>query len=62
MKIIKNPNKEQYEQATLAVKQNGGYRLDCKYKNSDNVCLCLEFLDSNKLGVCYCGRYVKTEL
>ena len=64
MKIIKNPKwtKEQHEEFTLKVKNNDGY-CPCKLlKKPENKCMCKEFIESQKLGECHCGRYVKTEI
>lgn len=62
MQIIKNPDLIKYIEALKALSNNDGYRLDCEEKTLDNKCPCKEFVENNQTGVCYCGRYVKTEL
>ena len=62
MRITKNPNKEKYEQATEEVKNNGGYRLEADPKDLTNKCPCADFIEGDKLGECFCGRYIKVEL
>jgi len=62
MKIIKNPNTEIYEKVTQAVKNNDGY-CPCGAKNtSETKCPCKVFIESQEIGECHCGRYIKTEL
>lgn len=62
MKIVKNPNKEIYEQVSQAVKSNQGYCPCCAEKTPETKCPCKEFLEGNELGECHCGKFVKTEL
>ena len=62
MKIIPNPNKEQYEAATRAVQENNGYCPCCLIKDESTICMCQEFINSKELGLCNCGKYVKVEL
>ena len=61
MKIIKNPNEEQYLEATRAVENNNGYCPCQLLKNDDTVCMCKNFVLSKELGLCECGRYLKME-
>lgn len=59
MKIEKAEN---YEKVTDAVKRNGGY-CPCKVEKAEyNRCICREFLMSDKLGNCQCGRYKKVQV
>ena len=60
MKIIPNPNKEEWDEATEAVKANGGY-CPCKpMKTPDTLCICKEFREG-ECGLCQCGRFLKIE-
>ena len=65
MKIIPNPNKEEWDEATEAVKANGGY-CPCKpMKTPDTLCICKEFReqikDPNFEGYCHCMLYYKSK-
>ena len=60
MKIIPNPNKEEWDEATEAVKANGGY-CPCKpMKTPDTLCICKEVREG-ECGLCQCGRFLKIE-
>ena len=60
MKVIPNPNKEEWDEATEAVKANGGY-CPCKpMKTPDTLCICKEFREG-ECGLCQCGRFLKIE-
>lgn len=61
MKIIKNPNKQVYEEVTKRVKQNDGYCPCMLVKNNDTKCMCKKFFEQKTLGECHCGRYIKVE-
>ena len=64
MKVVKNPKwtEEQHIQFKAKVIENNGY-CPCKLlKTEDNKCMCKEFLESEALGECHCGRFVKTEI
>lgn len=61
MKIIPNPNwtKEQISLFRQKLRESNGYcpcRID---KNQDTKCLCKEFRESQELGECHCGLYVR---
>lgn len=58
-KIIKNPNKEKYDEVTRAVILNSGYCPCMVQKNDDTKCMCKDFRLGNKLGECHCGRFIR---
>lgn len=60
MKIIPNPDKQKWDEATAAVIANGGY-CPCKLlKNEDTLCICKEFREQ-ECGHCQCDRFIKVE-
>lgn len=59
LKIIKNPNKEIFDEVTKAVQENDGYCPCELQKNEDTKCMCKNFKEQNIEGECHCGRYVK---
>ena len=61
MKIIKNPNKDIYEEITKAVEDNDGYCPCELMKTNDTKCICKMFREQKELGECHCGRYVKVD-
>lgn len=61
MKIKVNPDKEKAERIRKLVKENDGYCPCSLVKNEDTKCPCKEFLESQELGECHCGLYVKEE-
>ena len=62
MKIVKNPNKEIYEEVTKAVLANDNYCPCVAEKTPETKCPCKVFPESQETGECHCGRYVKTEI
>lgn len=58
MRIIPNPNKEEYEIITQKVKENDGYCPCMLIKNEDTKCMCKSFREQ-KEGFCHCGRFKK---
>lgn len=59
MKIIKNPDKDIYDEVTKAVKENEGY-CPCEIiKSQDTKCPCKTFREQDDVGECHCGRYLK---
>ncbi len=61
LKIIKNPDKELFENVSQKVKDNEGY-CPCKLiKNQDTFCPCKEFKEQITIGECHCGRFLKVE-
>ena len=61
MKIIKNPNKTEYDAAYIAVFNNEGYCPCALEKLPETKCPCKEFLKNSPLGKCNCGKYIKLE-
>lgn len=61
LKIIKNPNKEIYEEVCKAVKANSGYCPCSLEKTKDTHCPCREFREQKTAGECHCGRYILIE-
>lgn len=59
--IFKNPNKEEYEEITEAVKLNEDYCPCLSYKNDDTKCMCKAFRDSKETDFCHCGRFYKVK-
>lgn len=59
LKIIPNPNKEEYDEISQAVKDNSGY-CPCLLEKSENTkCICKDFREQTIEGFCHCGRYQK---
>ena len=59
LKIIPNPDKEEYDEITQAVKDNDGYCPCLTTRNSDTKCMCKVFREQTTEGFCHCGRYIK---
>lgn len=62
--IIKNPNKEKYDEVTKAVEKNDGYCPCLIAKNEDTKCICKDFrisVENGYIGRCRCGRYVSVK-
>ena len=59
--IFKNPNEEDYNEITEAVKLNDNYCPCLSYKNDDTKCMCKDFRDSKDTGFCHCGRFYKAK-
>ncbi len=59
LKIIPNPDKEEYDEITQAVKDNDGYCPCLIIRNPDTKCICKEFREQATEGFCHCGRYIK---
>ena len=59
LKIIKNPNKEEYDKITQAVKDNDNFCPCLIIRNPDTKCICKEFREQVTEGFCHCGRYIK---
>lgn len=63
LKIIKNPDKEIYDEATRQVKECKG-QCPCVleiHRNEDTKCPCKDFREQTTVGECHCGRFVKVE-
>ena len=61
MKIQVNPNKEKVEMIRQKLKENDGYCPCSLIKSKETKCPCKAFLESQELGECHCGLYIKTE-
>lgn len=61
LKTIKNPNKEEYDEITQAVKDNDNYCPCLLYKNDDTKCMCKAFREQETEGYCHCGRFLKVK-
>ena len=59
--ILKNPNEEEYNEITEAVKLNDNYCPCLSYKNEDTKCMCKAFRDSKETDFCHCGRFYKVK-
>lgn len=59
LKIFPNPNKEEYDDITQAVKDNDGY-CPCDLRRiSATKCPCKTFREQTTEGYCHCGRFYK---
>lgn len=61
MKVKQNPNKEEYEAITQAVKENNGYCPCSLIQDENTKCMCKEFREQTEEGYCHCGRFYKEE-
>lgn len=59
LKIIPNPDKHKFAEATVAVFHNSGFCPCLLDKNDDTKCPCKEFREQETEGPCNCGRYMK---
>lgn len=59
LKIIPNPNKEEYNEISQAVKDNDNYCPCLTTRNTDTKCMCKVFREQMTEGYCHCGRYIK---
>lgn len=57
IKIEKMPNTQEIIEA---VKNNQGYCPCALEKTPDTKCMCKEFREMEKSGICHCGLYKKT--
>ena len=62
MQIKVNPDTQKAEEIAQKVRDNDGYCPCALFKNEDTKCPCKEFLESQELGECHCGRYIKVEV
>ena len=58
LKIIPNPNREEYDEITQAVKDNDYFCPCLLYRNEDTKCMCKAFKDMDN-GVCICKLFIK---
>ena len=59
--IFKNPNEEEYNEITEAVKLNDNYCPCLSHKNEDTKCMCKNFRDNTDTDFCHCGRFYKVK-
>lgn len=59
LKIVRNPNKTEYEEATAAVIANDGYCPCALSRTEDYKCMCKAFKNDLTLTECFCGRYIR---
>lgn len=57
--IIQNPNKEEFNTVSEAIRANGNYCCCAVEKTADTMCLCKEFRESQEVGFCHCHRFFK---
>ena len=57
--IIQNPNKEEFNTVSEAIRANGNYCCCAVEKTADTMCLCKEFRESQEVGFCHCHRFYK---
>ena len=61
LKIAKNPNKEEYDEITQAVRDNDNYCPCLLYRNEDTKCMCKAFREQETEVYCHCGRFLKVK-
>lgn len=59
LKIIPNPNKEEFEEIKQMVKNNEGFCPCLSIKTPDTLCMCRAFREQETEGFCHCGLYQK---
>ena len=59
LKIIPNPNREEYDEITQAVRANDNYCPCLLYRNEDTKCMCKAFREQETEGFCHCHRFKK---
>lgn len=62
MQIKVNPDTQKAKEIREKVRENDGYCPCSLFKNEDTKCPCKEFLNSQELGECHCGLYIKVEV
>ena len=62
MQIKVNPDTMKAKEIREKVKENDGYCPCSLFRNEDTKCPCKEFLESQELGECHCGLYIKVEV
>lgn len=66
MKIVLNPDKELVNEVNKQLQKNkekfGKMYCPCALERTpDTICICKDFLESEKIGECPCGKYIKIE-
>ena len=59
LKIIKNPNEEEYNEISQAVEGNDGFCPCLTTKSPNTKCICKVFREQTTEGSCHCGRFLK---
>ena len=59
LKIIPNPNREEYDEITQAVKDNDYFCPCLLQKDETTRCMCKAFKEQETEGFCHCHRYKK---
>jgi hypothetical protein len=59
--IYKNPNEEEYNEISEAIKINNDYCCCAIEKNDDALCMCKDFRESKATDFCHCRRYYKVK-
>lgn len=67
MRIILNRNQELVKEINLQMKKikekEGKNYCPCSLiHDEDSICMCKDFIESNELGECHCGKYIKVEI
>lgn len=57
-----NPDTEKVKKIREKLKENQGYCPCSIFKNEDTKCPCKEFLNSNEIGECHCGLYIREKV
>ena len=66
MRIIVNSDRELVDEVNRQLKENfqkyGKMYCPCALEHTDDtICICKDFLESEELGECPCGKYIKVE-
>lgn len=61
MEITINPNEEVAKKIKNKINSNGGYCISKQNKTIENKCICKDFIEGDKLGLCECGLYLRKE-
>lgn len=62
LKIIPNPDPEQFNLISQKVVDNDGYCPCLLEKNDDTKCMCKDFRDQQEEGFCHCKRFKKVTI
>lgn len=62
LKVIKNPNEEEFQEILADVKASDGYCPCFQYRTEDYKCMCKNFREQTTEGFCHCGLYKKVEV
>lgn len=62
LKIIPNPDPEEFKRITQKVIDNDGYCPCLLEKNDDTRCMCKDFREQTIPSFCHCQRFMKIEV